>query len=113
MFPESTEAAQLALEVTGRLSEALQASGLPVDAVQLDQRIDQLLAELLALRCVVEDRWQLCADHFAIDVFHDEERRADDRLVIADGEHLRHARGGRPKRSDHARFAQHVVGARG
>ena len=40
VFPESTEAAQLALEVAGRLTEALQPGGLPVDAMQLDQRID-------------------------------------------------------------------------
>ena len=48
----------------------------------------------------------------ALDALHDEEGRADDRLVVADGEHRGHARAAGEGRQ-HARLAQDVVGAGG
>ncbi len=48
-LPQTAEAAQLALEVAAGLAEALEARRLPVDGVDLDERVDQLLADLPAL----------------------------------------------------------------
>src|SRR4051794_28924126 len=45
VLPQPGEAPQLALEVAGRLAEALQPAGLPVDRVDLDERVDELLAD--------------------------------------------------------------------
>ena len=45
VLPEAAEAAQLALEVAGRLAVALEPARPPVDGVDLDQRVDQLLAD--------------------------------------------------------------------
>ena len=49
VLPQADEAAQLALEVAGRLAEALQAGVAPVDGVDLDQRVDELLADAAAV----------------------------------------------------------------
>src|SRR3954452_23139875 len=44
VLPQPEEALELALEVAGGLAEPLQARGLPVDRVDLDQGIDELFA---------------------------------------------------------------------
>ena len=46
------------------------------------------------------------------DPLHHVEGRADRRRVLADGQHLGHARGGVPQRAQQPGLAQHVVGAR-
>ena len=48
-LPQAAEAAQLALEIAGRLAEALEARRAPVDRVDLHQRVDQLLADPASL----------------------------------------------------------------
>ena len=47
-LPEAEEAPQLALEVAGRLAEALQPGRLPVDGVDLDERVDELVGRSAA-----------------------------------------------------------------
>ena len=54
MLPQAEEAPQLALEVARRLAEALQAGVAPVDGVDLDERIDELLADAPAVLGRVE-----------------------------------------------------------
>ena len=54
VLPQAEEAAQLALEVAGRLAEALQAGVAPVDGVDLDERVDELLADAPAVLEAVE-----------------------------------------------------------
>ena len=49
VVPQAEEPAELALEVAGRLAEALEPGGLPVDRVELDERVDELLADPPAL----------------------------------------------------------------
>ena len=48
-LPQPAEAAHLALQIAGRLAEALQPRRPPVDRVDLRQRLDQLLADPPAL----------------------------------------------------------------
>jgi len=64
---------------------------LPVGGVDLDQRVDELLARAAALVGGVEDLGQLRGHHVAVELLHDVEGRADDRLVLAHGEDARHA----------------------
>ena len=54
VLPQAEEAPQLALEVAGRLAEALEAGGAPVDRVDLDERVDELLAHAPAVVGAVE-----------------------------------------------------------
>ena len=44
-LPQAAEAPQLAFQVAGRLAEALEAHRPPIHAVDLDERVDQLLAD--------------------------------------------------------------------
>ena len=110
VLPQAEEAPQLALEVAGRLAEALEAGVAPVDGVDLDERVDELLADAPAVVGAVERGRHRARDDVALDALHDEEGRADDRLVVADGEHGGHARAAGERRQ-HARLAQDVVGA--
>ena len=45
VLPQPDEAPQLALQIAGRLAEALQPDRRPVDRVQLDERVDQLIGD--------------------------------------------------------------------
>ena len=110
VLPQAEEAAQLALEVAGRLAEALEARVAPVDGVDLDQRVDELLADAPAVLEAVERGRHRARDDVALDALHDVERRADDGLVVAHGEHGGHARAAGERRQ-HARLAQDVVRA--
>ncbi len=110
VLPQAEEAPQLALEVAGRLAEALEAGVAPVDGVDLDERVDELLADAPAVVGAVERGRHRARDDVALDALHDVEGRADHRLVVADGEHGGHARAPGERRQ-HARLAQDVVGA--
>ena len=110
VLPQPEEAPQLALEVAGRLAEALEAGGPPVDGVDLDEAVDELLAHAPAVLLAVERRRDVLRDDVPVDALHDVERRADDRLVVAHREDLGHARLARERAQD-ARLAQDVVGA--
>ena len=110
MLPQAEEAPQLALEVAGRLAEALQARVAPVDGVDLDQRVDELLADAPPVVGAVERGGHRAGDDVALDALHEIEGRADHRLVVADGEHGGHARAS-GKGGEDARLAQDVVGA--
>ena len=76
-LPQAEEAAQLALEVAGRLAEVLEARGAPVDGVDLDERVDQLLADQAPLLGGVERVGDARDDHLALDPLHHVEGRAD------------------------------------
>ena len=54
VFPEAEEAADLPLEVAGVLAEAVQPARLPVDRVDLRERVDELERGPPALLRVVE-----------------------------------------------------------
>ena len=54
VLPQPAEAAQLALQVAGRLAVALEAARAPVHVVDLDQRVHQLLGGAAALVGCVE-----------------------------------------------------------
>ena len=110
VLPQAEEAAQLALEVARRLAEALQAGVAPVDGVDLDQRVDELLADAPAVLEAVERGGHRARDDVALDALHDVERRADDGGVVAHREHGGHARAAGEARQ-HARLAQDVVRA--
>ena len=45
ILPEAEEAPQLAFEVAGRLAESLQPGRLPVDGVDLHERVDELVGD--------------------------------------------------------------------
>ena len=105
VLPEAAEAPQLALEVARRLAVALQAAGAPVDVVDLDQRVDQLLADPLRLEAVR----QRVGQHVALDQLHDVERDAEQRVVVAGREDLRDAHVGALERAQQERLAQDVV----
>ena len=91
-LPEAEEAPQLALEVAGRLAEALEPGRLPVDGVDLDERVDELVGDQRAVAGAVELGRDLARDHVALDALHQVERRADHGGVVAGREHARHAR---------------------
>jgi hypothetical protein len=99
---------ELPLQVPVRPREALQPRRAPVDRVQLDERVDERLAQRPLLpREAIRHR---VADHAALEPPHHVERRADHGRVVADGEHLRHGEPPR-ERPQHARLAQDVVRA--
>ena len=110
--PEPFEAAQLAFQVAGRLAEALQAHGLPVDGVDLDERVDQLLGDAPAFRRRIQVGGDLGDDRLARHALHHVERRADHGLVVAHREHVGHPGRGVAQRSQQPRLAQNVVRAR-
>ena len=112
-LPEAAEAPQLAFEVAaGVAREPLQPARAPVDRVDLDERVDELLAAAAPLRRRVECRWHGAREDLAVHALHEVERRADDRRVVAHRQHPRHARRRRLERAQQARLAQDVVGAR-
>jgi hypothetical protein len=111
VLPQAAEAAHLALEVAARLAEALEAR-LPVDGVDLGERVDELFADVPALGRRVERRGHAGRDDVAVHALHHVERCADDGLVVADREHFGYARGRAADRVQEPRLAQDVVGAR-
>ncbi len=110
-LPQAPEAPQLALQVAGGPAEALEAHRPPVDRVDLDERVDQLLGDPSALLGRVQRGGNARDDHLALDPLHHVERAADRGGVLAHREHLRHARRGVLQRPQQARLAQHVVSA--
>ena len=112
VLPQPAEAAQLAVEVAGRLAVALEPAGAPVDGVDLHQRVDQLLADPRARRSSSSAGGTSAVMHVALHPLHHVERRADHGLVVARGEHARRAHVGVLHGGQQARLAQHVVGRR-
>ncbi len=108
VLPQAAEAAELAVEVTGRLAVALEAAGAPVDGVDLHQRVDQLLADAAFL--AVQRPWNLRRHDVARDPLHHVERRADHGLVVARGEDVGSAHLHGLDGAQQLRLAQHVVG---
>jgi hypothetical protein len=80
--------------------------------VDLGERVDELVADAPPLLRVVERRRHGGGHHVAVHPLHHVERRADHLLVVADGDHGRHARGGAEDRREQPRLAQHVMGRR-
>ena len=109
VLPEAAEATQLALQVAGRLAEAVEPEPLPVGVVQFDQPVDQLVGDPATLPVVVEGGRDRVGDHLTLDQFHHVERRADHLLVVAHRQDLRRAHVGRLERPQQSRLAQHVV----
>ena len=89
-LPEPGEAPHLPLEVAGRLAEALETGGAPVGGVDLDERIDELLADPAAAVVRVECSRHRVGDDRPGHEGHDVEGHAEHALVLADGEDLRH-----------------------
>ena len=112
VLPQPAEAPQLALEVAlGPGREVRQAGARQSTRVHLDERVDELLADPPALGRRVERGRHARRHDVARDALHDVERRADQRRVVADGEHGGNARGGRRQRAQQPRLAQDVVRA--
>ena len=95
-LPKSAEAPQLAVEIAAGLAKALEARRAPIDGVDLDKRVDQLLADPFALLGSVERGGCVPHDHLALHALHQVEGAADQRLVLA---HRKHARYARPRGS--------------
>ena len=112
VLPQAAEAAQLALEVAGRLAVALETAGAPIHRVHLGERVHQLLGEPAALLLAVELLRDLARDHGPVHLLHHVEGDAQHRLVVAGGQHARHAHRRALERAQQARLAQHVVGRR-
>ena len=113
-LPQPAEAPQLALQIAGRLAEALQPRRAPVDRVDLDERVDQLARRSGGVRSGVSSGvGDARDDHLALDPLHHVERRSRSRL----GPRTRRAPSGTRagvslQRAQQPRLAQHVVRAR-
>ena len=82
--------------------------------MQVRQPIDQFLADRGLRPGVVEVVLrQAAAQHFAVDVFHHEEGRAEQRVVVARDQHRGHRHGAAVQRAQDPGLAQHVVRAAG
>jgi hypothetical protein len=80
-----------------------------VDGVDLHERVDELLGDPAALLVGLEAGGQRVGDDLPGQALHEEERRADHRLVVADGEHPRHPGLGVLQGAQQPRLADHVV----
>ena len=90
-LPEAAEPAKLAIEVTGRLAEPVEAAGGPVHGVHLRERVDELLGDPPALVRSVERIGHGSRDHRPLEILHHVEGNAEHRLVVARVEHARRA----------------------
>src|SRR3954469_5020939 len=111
-LPQARPAAELALEVAGRLAEPVEPARRVVDGVEVDEAVDELEAEPAALVGRVDRLRDPVGDDRANDLLHDVERRADDAVVLADGEDLRHAHAAAAQADLDVRLAHHVVRGR-
>ena len=84
--PKLCEAPHLPLVVAPRTRERRKPGTGDIGGVDLDERIDQVVAKPTAGRLALEPGRQLVRRNVAVDVLHDVERHAEDALVVADGD---------------------------
>ena len=113
VLPQAGEAPQLTLEVAGGLAEALEAGSRPVDAVELDERVDELVGNPPALIETIQLRGHGIGDDRALHALHDIEGSANDRRVLARQKDPRRPHRGDFERPQQPRLAGDVVRARG
>ncbi|MCY1366902.1 hypothetical protein D9M69_538120 [compost metagenome] len=107
-------ATDLALHVAFRFTQVGEAAGLVINVVQLDQLVDEVLAQLAGASLVeVQLRGQLVAQDDAVDPFHDVELGADHRFVGAVRIGLRAIGEAGVELVEDAVFAPHVMGRLG
>ena len=111
-LPQPREAPDLALEIPLGPAEVAEAAALEVDAVQRRERGDHPLRHRGAVRGVAQAGRSRRGHRHAVEELHDVERHAEQRLVLAGGEHARDRHAGALQPAQHARLAQHVVGRR-
>ena len=80
--------------------------------MDLDECVDELLAEQRVDRWALQPRRQAVGDDVPVEEPHDVERDADDGVVLADRDDRRQADPVRRERELKARLAHHVVGGR-
>jgi hypothetical protein len=100
--------AQLSLEVAGRFSELVEAARRRIDRVQLDQSVDELVAQPGAV-VLGEDLRKRRPDHDPEHPFHQIEGRADYRLVLAHEDRARTSCVRAPEGRQHPVFPADVV----
>ncbi len=110
LLPLPLPALQLPLDVGLLAAQLPQADGVGIDVVDLDQRVDDALADRLALPLVERVRVLGRAQDRALDEIHDVEGRAVHRFVLAEAGHRRDRNRGLLEGGDHAVLAAHVVG---
>ena len=109
-LPELREAAHLPLEVAARPRERGERRIRHIGCVDLDQRVDELVAEPPPRGRVVEARRQPVGDDVAVEERHHVERDAEHALVLAHREDRRQPDALRRERELEPRLAHHVVG---
>ncbi len=102
-------AAQLPVEEALGASEVAQADGLRVHGVQFHQGVDQAQHRLAGALRVQRGELLHRAVRGALDVLHHVERRADDRVVLAEQQGLGDRDGRRVQCADHPVLALHVM----
>lgn len=111
--PEPAEPPQLAFQVAVvALAEPLQAGAAPVDRVQLDESVDQLVDQGRAGLRGVEAGGQAGPDDVALDLLHHVERHSERGLVLVDQEHAGDPDAAALERPQQPGLADDVVGAR-
>src|SRR5207253_2714348 len=98
----------LALDVVAGLTECFQSQRAVVEQVQPGDDAIQLVPDREALR-LRHSRQTLVPENAALDIVHDVERRADDRVVLAERMRPRHRKAGAMQCRDHAVLAVHGV----
>ncbi len=112
-LPELVEASDLTLVVTPGPRERREAGCRHVGGVDLDERVDEVVAEKASRRLAFEPRRQLVRRYVAVEVVHDVERDAEDALVLADRDDRRQAReAGLTQRELEPSLPNHIVRGR-
>ncbi len=111
VLPQPVEPPQLALQIAGRLAEPIEADLSPVDLVQLDQRVEQLVSDPLSVLGRVERLRNARRDDVALHLLHHVERCSDDLDVVTHREDSRCADGGWLERTQQPGLPQDIVGA--
>ena len=111
-LPQLREAAHLALEVAAGAGERGERQLRDVRRMDLDERIDELLAEPAPRRRLLETRRQVARDDVAVEEPHHVEGHADHALVLADRDDRRQADPVWRERELEARLTHHVVRGR-
>src|SRR5262249_41350864 len=101
-------ACDLAVDVVSRLAERLQSYLFEANGMKTSNDAVELVPDCAALG-FRHPRKRLVPQHAAVDEIHDVERRADDRLVLAQDVRPRHREPGRMQRLDDAELAVHRV----
>ena len=109
-----TPAANLALHITGALTQLIKAGGLGIDIVQVHQLVDHIQAQLAGIRLTeLKVLGEILAQDDAFQALHDVKIAAQNVVVVADGDNVRNIREFGLESPHHLGFPQHVVGRLG